>query len=304
MTTIAVVILNWNGKNDTLACLKSISSSQADGLEVLPMVVDNRSTDGSVESIHRAYPKTLIVENRDNLGFSEGNNIGIRIALEKKTDFVFILNNDTIIDKHCISQLIKAFNDYKDWSIIGPKIYFRAGKEFHKDLYKATDRGRVIWYAGGQLDWTTVLATHRGVDEVDHRQFDKPEQTDFASGCALIMRRQVFERIGLLNPDYFVYYEDLDFNIRARKAGFKIGFYPKAFLWHNNASSSGKPGSGLHDYYISRNRLIFGMKYAPYRTKLALFSESLVLLVKGRQWQRQAIVDYFLHRLGKGSYPL
>jgi Predicted glycosyltransferases len=146
-----------------------------------------------------------------------------------------------------------------------------------------------------------ILTSHRGVDEVDKGQYDKQRETDFTSGCAMFVRQEVFKKVGLFDKRYFLYLEDVDFCQRARRTGFKVIYTPRARLWHANAASSAV-GGPLQDYYITRNRMLFGIRYAPWRTKIALFKESVKLLFAGRQWQRIGIRDFYLRKFGKGSY--
>src|SRR3989304_5188327 len=130
-----------------------------------------------------------------------------------------------------------------------PKIYFEKGYEFHKDRYKESDKGKVIWYAGGKMDWENVYTKHKGVDEVDNGQFDRIEEVDFATGCALFTSAQVISEMKGFDNRYFLYFEDSDLSQRLKKAGYKILFYPKAILWHKNAGSTGGSGSSLQDYF-------------------------------------------------------
>jgi len=226
--------------------------------------------------------------------------VRIRYALRKGADYIMLLNNDTLVDKDLISRLLEGMHRQEKVGIVGPKIYFAAGCEFHCKRYKENERGKVIWYAGGIIDWKNIYCSHRGVDEVDIGQYDKQEQTSFVSGCCMLVRKEVLEKIGLLDNKYYLYLEDVDFCLRARRAGFKIVYAPSAFLWHKNAESSGKPGSPLHVYYQTRNRLLLGIKYAPLRTKLALLRESLSVL-KDNGVRKKAVVDFYLGRLGKDS---
>ncbi|GAG55887.1 unnamed protein product, partial [marine sediment metagenome] len=159
----------------------------------------------------------------------------------------------------------------------------------------------VIWYAGSRMDWENVLASHRGVDEVDIGRYQRMEETDFATGCCMLVKREVFEKIGLFDKKYFLYWEDNDFSQRAKKAGFKVYFAPEAVIWHKNAGSS-KSGSFLHDYYLTRNRLLFAFKYASLRAKIALIKESIIKLFKGRKWEKKGIIDFYLGRFGKGGW--
>lgn len=307
MKKISIIILNWNGKKDTIGCLRTVSQLSIISCQLSVVVVDNGSTDNSVESIKyyvlsikNGDKKIKIIENKENLGFAEGNNVGIRYALENGADYIFLLNNDTLVDKNLIEEVLKIMERDKEIGIVGPKIYFAPGCEYHQSRYKEEERGKVIWYAGGIIDWQNVLASHRGLDEVDQGQCDKTQETDFVSGCAMMVKKEVFEKVGFFDKNYFLYWEDIDFCQRVKKAGFKIVYAPEAILWHKNASSSEKPGSEFHQYYQTRNRLLFGMNYGKLRTKFALYRESLRFLMTGTI-KKQAVLDFYLGRLGKGE---
>ena len=304
MPKVFIIILNWNRKNDTLECLKSIQQLLITNYQLLIAVVDNGSTDGSVNAIKKFIKNTdncSLIANHSNLGFAEGNNVGIRHALKNAADYVLVLNNDTKLDKDLLVQLIKAAEKYKDGGAFSPKIYFAKGYEFHKDRYKKSELGRVLWAAGGEIDWANVYGKNRGVDEVECGQYGKIEQLDFASGACVLYRAKALRKVGLYDERYFTYYEDVELSTRMRKRNWKTYYVPKAVLWHKVAQSS-KIGSGLNDYFITRNRLLFGMKYAPLRTKLALIREAVKFLVKGRVWQRTGALDYIISNFYKGSW--
>jgi hypothetical protein len=136
---------------------------------------------------------------------------------------------------------------------------------------------------------------------VDKGQYDRQEETDIANGACVLIRRQVVEKVGYLREKYFLYWEDAEYSERARRAGWKVVYTPKTCLWHKVAQSSGI-GSDLNDYFLTRNRLDFGLWYASMRTKFALFRESIKLLLKGRKWQKIGIRDFYLGKWGKGSW--
>lgn len=312
MKKVFLIILNWNGWEMTLDCLKSLQDIKCDSFEMEIVVVDNGSTDDSISKIknHPAGGGTKIktnikdfkfILNSANLGFAEGNNVGIKYALENGADYVCLLNNDTRVDPDFLKELIKTGESDEKIGLVGGKIYFEKGYEFHGDRHKEKEKGKIIWYAGGLIDWNNVYTTHRGVDEIDSGQFEVEVETDYVNGCLAFIKKEVFEKIGLFDKKYFLYFEDADLSIRAKKAGFKLFYCPASKIWHLNSGSSAS-GSGLHDYFITRNRMLFGMKFAPFRSKLALIKESLKLLTTGRKWQKTGIKDFYLGRFDKGSW--
>ena len=302
MPKVLVSLVNFNGTKNTLLCLDGLDSLKIEGFELSVVVIDNASIENFQTKKQYKNFELKIIRSESNLGFSGGQNLGIKYGLEKKVDYFLVLNNDVIIEENLLSELLRTFIEEKNCGIVSPKIYFAKGYEFHKDRYEESEKGRVIWYAGGRIDWQNIIASHRGVDDVDNGQYQELEKTDFASGCCAMIKKEVFERVGLFDEKYFLYYEDNDLSQRAKKTGFEIYYQPKATLWHLNAGSTGGSGSTLHDYYITRNRLLFGFKFASFKTKLALVRESLRLITGGRQWQKKGALDFYLMRLGKGSY--
>ena len=223
--------------------------------------------------------------------------MGIRYALKKGADFIFILNNDTKIKDDCILNLWQTFLEEEKIGVVSPKIYYAPGFEFHKERYRKEDLGRVIWYAGGKIDWDNVLGRHLGVDEVDQGQYEKREENEFATGCAFMAKRAVFEDVGLFDERFCLYLEDLDFSYRVAKAGFKLVFNPKAIVWHKNAGSS-SAGSALQTYYFTRNRLLFVQKHAPLKLKLLVYRQALEKLRQGNKIEKEAVRDFFKRRFG------
>lgn len=296
LSTCAIIV-NWNGKTDTLECLSSLEVVRKLNPSLSVVVVDNGSTDGSQEAIASKFSWVNVITLKKNLGFAGGNNVGIEYALTQGAGYIWLLNNDTVVDKNVLS----ALSSFQDPLVggVGSKIFFSKGREYHKDRYGAKDLGRVIWYAGGTIDWKNMLASHRGVDEVDHGQFEKEEKTDFITGCSFFIKADVVEKIGLLDDSYFMYMEDLDYSLRIQRFGLKTMYNPTSLVWHKNASSSGGSGSALHEYYQTKNRLRIGMKYAPPRTRAALLREAFRTLFMGPSIKRRAIIDWLLGRFGK-----
>lgn len=303
MKKVVISIINYNGRENTTACLESIQKITRDSYILSTIVIDNNSVEPFTlrEQSYKDIDLS-VVYNKENKGFSGGHNIGIKYALKNNADYVILLNNDCVVDPDFIEKMLVVAESKEEIGLLSPKIYFKKGSEYHKDRYDKKDLGKVIWYAGGNIDWRNMIASHVGVDEVDHGQYDKSGETMFASGCCLLIKKSVLLSIGFLDEAYFLYYEDADFNERAKRADFLSYYAQEAVIWHSNAGSAGGSGSVLQDYYISRNRLRFAMKYAPVRTKFALIKESIKILLSGRKWQKKGVRDFYLGIYGKGSY--
>lgn len=281
MVKVAVVILNFKVKKETLNCIISVQKSDYKNIEII--VVDNNSEDGIEEEI-KNYKNVLFIQSKENLGYTGGNNLGIKKALADGADYIFILNPDTEIKIETINNLVSVA-EKENGEINGPKILFGDKK--------------TLWYAGGILDLANVLGRHRGVDAQDKGQYDKIEETDFVTGGAMFVKSDIFKKIGLFDEKYFMYLEDSDLCFRAKKKGFKILYNPKAIVYHENAKSAGL-GSNLQDYFITRNRMLFASKFLSFKTRFALFREALRNIFN--PVRRLALFDYLIGNFGKGSF--
>lgn len=222
---IAAVVLSWNGKEMTADCLRSLLGSSYPELEVI--LVDNGSRDGTVEAVSGAFAgRVKIIANGRNLGFSRGNNVGIRFALANGADYVLLLNNDTLVDKDMVSALAATLSSSSDIGIVGPKIYY-------------VDPDNLIWSAGGEVSLWRGRAKHLGIREEDNGQYDQTKDVDYVTGCALMVRKEVIAAVGMLDPGFHAYFEDTDLCMRARKAAFRVVYEPKGKLWHRISQSSG-----------------------------------------------------------------
>jgi len=241
---VSIIILNWNNPDYTINCLHSLGKLTYPNYDVI--LLDNGSEDDSVQKLQAIllglnYPVEFITNSR-NLGFAEGNNVGIRHALERNADYVLLLNNDTEVASDFIEPLVQmAQSDYRI-GITGPKIYY-------------FDSPTRIWSAGGLITesgWTQQL----GVNAVDSPEYDYLKRVDYVSGCAMLVKREVIEKIGMLDPRFFAYYEETDWCARAAKAGYSIWYVPQSIIWHK-ISLEAREQSPLYIYLMTRNRLLF-----------------------------------------------
>jgi GT2 family glycosyltransferase len=219
-----VIVLNWNGRTDTLECLASLGRASHPSMRVL--VVDNGSTDGSQDAIRHEYPGVTLVETGTNLRFAGGNNAGIRAALAQGAEQIMLLNNDTTVDPHFLEAMTGTLQSSPATGIVAPKILY------------AGDPAR-LWYAGGEISFWTGTMRHRGIREPDDGRFDVACETGYATGCCFLARRSTVEKVGGLDESYFIYAEDADWCMRARRAGFRIVYEPRARIWHKVSVSAG-----------------------------------------------------------------
>lgn len=238
---IAIVILNWNGKNDTLECLRSLAQMTYSGKwEVI--LVDNGSQDGSVPAFRRGFPQAAIIETGENLGFAAGNNVGIKKALSQGADAVVMLNNDTVVSPTFLESLAKMSLQYPN-ALLGCKIH-----QYHYPEY--LDHLGGVWNPSkANFD---LIGKNAPAGEIYNTSFDM----DYACGCGLFIPKSVFAAIGYLEPSYFLYWEDSDFCYRAKKAGFPIKFCPEATIWHKGSASS-ENKKYLPTYFWWRNRMLW-----------------------------------------------
>jgi GT2 family glycosyltransferase len=299
---LSFITVNFHSDEDTLSLVKNLENNVVPSGNELNIIVVDNSRSYEFKSVLTSYQNVIYVDSPGgNIGFAAGNNLGLKKALELNSDIVILINNDTIAPENLVQSILNSPINDQSVGIVGGLIYFAKGFEFEKQ-YQPSDLGKVIWYAGGKLDWDNVYGSHVGVNEVDKGQYSTVTDTDFVTGCLLIVRSDVLKKVGLLNEKYCLYHEDTDFNLRVKKSGLRLVIDPNIKLWHKVAQSSGI-GSPLNDYFLTRNRLVLGMDYASGRTKIALLKEAIKMFFKtGTPAQKQAIRDFFLHNLGKGSW--
>lgn len=227
---------------------------------------------------HEEWIEVLMTRNG---GYAHGVNVGIETATRQGFDQFVVINNDVRVAKDFIDKAQVSLKNHPS-SLIGGKIYYEAEFEYHKDRYKNEELAKVIWYAGGIVDWNNVYTTHRGVDEVDRSQYDRLGITEFITGCLMLFDKAVVDKVGKWDESYFLYYEDADFCERAKRKKIALYYDPSVVIWHKNAQSTGGAGSSLHRRYQDKNRLIFGLKYAPFRTKIHLIKDFFLKKIKMR----------------------
>lgn len=237
---ITFLVLNRNNREETLECLSSLRKLDYPNFEVV--VIDNGSRDGLARVVKDEFPQVKLICNSENLGFSLGNNIGIEYALGKGTDYICLLNNDAVVDRGFLLPLIRSAEKDDRIGILGPRIYF-----YHHPLR--------IWSEGIRVNPATGRVTTPLYRKLDREAGDKIREWDGVSGAALLVKKKVIEKTGPLEADYFVYYEDVDWCVRARRLGFRIITVPSSRVWHRVSSSLRGGTSPVIMYYLVRNQL-------------------------------------------------
>jgi hypothetical protein len=249
---VSIILLNLNNYRDTHDCLRSVQQLEYSNFDVI--TVDNGSSDGSCTLLQNEFPEFKFLRSEENVGFSAGNNLGIEEALRGASDYVLLLNNDTIVDPSFLSSLVQVAESDSRIGIVGPKIYY-------------SSEPQRIWYAGGYMKYVTGNCHIRGLDQVDSQgKFCRVEETQFVSGCAMMIKSEVLRRVGLLDARLFAYWEDTDFCARARKAGYRSVFVPNALLWHKVSRTNGA-SSPFALFLTTRNHLTWVAKHVPFPYK-------------------------------------
>jgi GT2 family glycosyltransferase len=240
---ICIVVLNWNGLADTQECLHSLLKVTHPSREVI--LVDNASSGDDVRQLTDEFGDSIrIIRNEKNYGFAGGNNIGIKYALNHLSpDYVFLLNNDTVVAPDFLDQMVEAAESNPKAGILGPKIFY----------YDFNGRKDILWTAGGKIRWWHPWVYDGiGHNDDDLPQYQRPATVDWISGAAMMIKRRVLEQISLLNTDYFFGSEDVEYCLKARAHGFKCLYVPTARVWHKVGRSRPKRGpsfADLPDYY-------------------------------------------------------
>lgn len=311
---VDIIVLNYNNWRDTLVCLESLLKLKFNNFRII--VVDNGSTDNSYENISKwaegqveaelpsFYPlspavkpiqyskisegsanfhteQLTILSNNQNYGYAGGNNIGIQYSIKCGTPFIWILNNDTLVTKDCLSELLKFYQETPKAGIVGSKMFY-----FHKP--------NCLQGVGGKFNKFTGTGSHIGENEKDYGKYDSAN-IDYPIGASVFTSKEFIERVGLMNEEYFLYYEEIDWSIRAIQHGYEIAFCPNSKIYHKEGATTGlnhtkKFKSEKADLYSLKNRIVFTKKY--YRQYIPFVYMGFILVainrIKRGQFKRLA----------------
>jgi GT2 family glycosyltransferase len=291
---VSIILVNWNSGFDTLECARSCLALEGPAFEIT--IVDNHSSDDSWKTLTEALganPRVSLLRASQNRGFAGGNNWGITRALKNGADFVWLLNNDTIVNPTTLSALVDAASAHPRAGILGSKIHFWSQPD-------------TLWFAGGSVqDHGHHYSRHRGVGEIDRGQYDQVEEVEYITGCSMLVRAAILRHIHLLSEDYFLYWEDVDWCARARQAGWACLYVPQSTLLHKvGASTDRQPEIKLR--YETRNRLSYQWHFnrpGASQAVLALLLEFMAYCLRGDpqafRGQMAGLLDFLLGRKGR-----
>jgi GT2 family glycosyltransferase len=251
---VYVIVLNWNGWRDTVDCLTSLQKLDYSNCEIV--VVDNASTDGSSGKIREAYPDVTLLRTETNLGFAGGNNRGIEHALERGAEYIWILNNDTVVDPKALAALVEEMVSDRSTGMVGSKVYYHEPHD-------------LIWFAGGEIGGLTAKTRHVGMGESDDETWSVARDVDYASGCSLLVSEQVLQSVGLMDTRFFLYFEETDWAARAREKGWRVRFQPSSRVWHKVSRSAKLDSPGMI-FHFCKSGMLYARKHTPFRLPLVV----------------------------------
>ncbi len=272
---VAALVLSYNGREVTLEALASLTRLAYASYRVV--VVDNGSTDGTAEAVRAAFPSVEVLRVELNRGPAAGAAAGMQAAMEAGYEYLLVLNNDIEVDPALLAEMVTVAEREATIGIVGPKSYYFWQRE-------------TIWSAGGWLRFAEAITRERGEGEVDRGQYDRDEEVPYVNGCAMLIKRRVVEAVGLWDPLFQLCFEDADFCLRARGAGFRCYYAHQARLWHKVSSSTGgyKPGKTFHS--ARSTALVIRRHARPWQWARALLTIALAMpvaylreLAKGNQ---------------------
>lgn len=250
---ISIITVNFNGLADTCALLESIAFDDP-SLEVI--VVDNASREDEASEIAHRFPLVHVIRSKRNLGFAGGNNLGMEAA---SGQYFYLVNNDAVVDMHDMESLVDRLESSPHIGMVCPKIRYYFG-------------ARKIQFAGyTPLSPVTMRNRAIGNGESDQGQYDKAHTTPYAHGAAMMVKRDVVKRAGMIPECYFLYYEELDWSVRIREQGYQIWYEPKSTVYHKESQSTGSD-SPLRIFYLTRNRLLFAQRNISRPTRFATYT--------------------------------
>lgn len=295
---ISIIIVHLDNQLALVDCLKSCQKILYPNYEII--IVKNGSKSQLSLTVLQGFAErvSMIINSAENVGYARGNNLGIQKALTHNANYILLLNDDTIVSPDFLDILVGEGEKSFNIGMLGPKIYY------------ASEPNR-IWFSGAYFNRQTCMISTPGSNQFDEGRNGKPFDSNYITGCALLIKREVIEKIGLLDERFFLYWEDVDWGLRAKKAGFANWVIPNAHIWHKVSVSTGGMDSPLRAYHKTRSHLVMAKLHTPWtlnKLQRGFFRDIAWLVLKSSSKDRikkaiaylAAIKDYHLGRTGKG----
>lgn len=260
---VSIILVNYNGAKDTLECINSLRNIEFRNFEII--VVDNNSIQEEKKLLKENNDGFILLESNENDGFAIGNNIGIEYAINNNADYVLLLNNDTIVEKDFLNIMLDTYILEENIGAVGCKIMYNDNKD-------------LIWYKGGKIDYSKFSAFNMYEKQNDINENNEVLETDFITGCCVLLSKKTIKAVGDLSDEYFMYYEDVDYSLRVKEAGFKIVVNPRAKIYHKVSVSSGGEDSPFRIYYSNRARRLFMNKFKYKVSKVTFIKAKLYFI--------------------------
>lgn len=296
---VNIVILNWNGLDDTINCLDSLKKLDYSNYQVV--VIDNGSENNEGAKLKKQFPDVHVVQNKDNKGYTGGCNQGIEYGQKTKSDYILLLNNDVVVTKDFLKPMVNFYESSEDAGMISPVILY-------------TDKTNV-WFAGAKVVAGMIRHNNKGRPAVDADIPKNPFKTGYVPGTALLISTKLIDKIGLLDNRYFAYYEDLDWCYKAEQIGYFPYVIPKSVVYHKKSGSTSEGGhkkfSKIPAYYLARNGILFATNYKGLSRLYCLFIQifvkyplNIIILIKPDAWKdhTKGLIDGLVG-LRKGFSP-
>lgn len=289
---VGIILVNYNGAKDTIECLNSLKNIYYSNKCIY--IVDNNSNEKDVKFLENNinYSDVKIIKLKENIGFSGGNNIGIKEALADNCEVIGLLNNDTTVEVDFLNQLVeKLFSDERIGAVV-PQI---------RDYYNKS----IVTYGGGEINYLKGSVFIEGINRYEDSINNAERCVTFGHGCCLFMKSKVISKVGLLPEEYFLYFEDTDYSIQLTNSGYKILYCPESIIYHKESVST-KKGSDNFQYYFTRNRFYFIKKNFKLLSKLTAYPISVLYLIKKmllKEFEfknvKVGLIDYSRGKTGK-----
>lgn len=277
---VYIILVNYNGLEDTIDCLRSLNNINYDNYKIV--IVDNNSNGNDAEILSKESGFELFAL-EENIGFAGGNNIGIEFAMKNNADYVLLLNNDTIVEEDFLCKLVETAEKDNRVGAVGGKIFYFDDKE-------------KLWYAGAKINKFNGKTYHEGVNKNDSKKYSIEKETEYITGCMMLVSKEAIEKVGMMDDSYFLYYEETDWNVKIKQAGYKLMYNPSSVIYHKISQSTKELNYIMVCYYdrnsyhfIMNNFGIINRMYMFLYKRINLFCKYVYYIIRGNEEKKNLV---------------